>query len=119
MAWHDVAGADLADGVHRVELGDGRGLALVRRADRWWALRDACPHQGARLSAGVLTGTVPPCLPGEEIRMEEDEPVVVCPWHGWEYDVHTGCSLHEPQRHRVRAYPVKVEENRVWVDVKG
>jgi len=117
MAWHEVAPADLADGAHRVQLEDGRGLVVVRWQERWWALRDRCPHQGARLSGGVVSGRVPPCLPGEQITVIDDEPVLVCPWHGWEYDVATGRCLHDPEI-RVRAYQVKVEEGRVWVEVR-
>ena len=117
MAWRDVAAADLADGAHRIELEDGRGLVVVRRQDQWWALRDICPHQGARLSGGAVSGRVPACLPGEEITMVYDEPVLVCPWHGWEYDLTTGQCLHD-QATRARAYEVKVEDGRVWVEVR-
>lgn len=115
MPWVDVAAADLQDGVHRGELNDGRGVVLVRRGAQWWALRDTCPHQGARLSHGAVSGRVPPCRPGADIDMIEDEPVLVCPWHGWEFDVESGRCLTDPERQRVRAYEVKVESGRVWL----
>ncbi len=115
MAWVDVAAATLEDGVHHVELDDGRGVALLRRGGQWWALRDVCPHQGARLSRGTMRGRVAPCLPGERITLNDEEPVLVCPWHGWEFDVVTGRSLADPCRQRVRSYDVKVEAGRVWL----
>ena len=46
-----------------------KAAVLVRRGERWWGLRDICPHQGARLSAGTVTGKVPSCLPGDDITM--------------------------------------------------
>ena len=64
-----------------------------------------------------MSGRVPPCLPGDEITMEDSEPVLVCPWHGWQYDVATGRCLHDPDT-QVRAYEVKVEDGRVWVEVR-
>ena len=53
--------AAFADGeVRRVEV-EGRGLAIVRQGDAWYAnLRDVCPHHllaGARLSDGRVGGT--------------------------------------------------------------
>ena len=117
MSWVDVAPADLPEGVHRGCLDGGRGLVLVRRGKQWWALRDICPHQGARLSGGVVSGRVPPCLPGDNIDMIDEEPVLICPWHGWEFDVTSGRCLTDPYRQRVRAYAVKIEEGRVWVEL--
>jgi hypothetical protein len=32
-----------------------------------------------------------------------------CPWHGWEFDIHTGQSWCDPSKLRVKTYPVSVE----------
>ena len=37
--------------------------------------------------------------PGEILR---------CPWHAWEFDIRTGRSWFDPERTRVKAYPVEV-----------
>jgi 3-phenylpropionate/trans-cinnamate dioxygenase ferredoxin subunit len=34
--------------------------------------------------------------------------MVRCPWHGWEFDLRTGRSWFDPERTRVRSYPVTV-----------
>ena len=44
-----------------------------------------------------------------ELQYTEDEAVVKCPWHGWEFDIATGQSVFNPHRVRVRAYEVTVE----------
>src|SRR5262249_9959381 len=59
-------------------------------------LRDACPHQGAPLSAGRLVGTMLPGAYGE-YKLTRAGEVVRCPWHAWEFDVRTGCSLVDPE----------------------
>ena len=81
---------------------------------RLCAARSLSPS-GARLSDGHLTGHVPACVPGDDIRMERTGEVVVCPWHGWEFDVQTGRSLCDPQKTRVRSYVTRVEHGRVFV----
>lgn len=115
MAWYDVADQDLTEGLHAVTLEDGRRLVLVRRGIEWWALRDVCPHQGAPLSAGVVQDPVIPCKPGQPLELSCDEPVVVCPWHGWSFALADGQSRHGSTA-RVRTYPTRILDGRVWVD---
>ena len=109
------APTDFEDGKpQRVEV-DGRALVVVRQAERFSALRDTCVHQGARLSAGKVSGTSLPCLPGEEIEYGRIGEILTCPWHGWEYDICTGRSLIDPQKVRVATYEVRVEGGRVLI----
>jgi 3-phenylpropionate/trans-cinnamate dioxygenase ferredoxin subunit len=91
---------------HRVEAG-GRMIAVFNVDGNFYALRDICPHQGGPLSAGVVVGEVradrPGCYefrPGRHVR---------CPWHGWEYELESGQSFHDPAHSRVRAYDISVE----------
>ena len=56
------------------------------------ALDGICPHAGGPLGQGALHGTT-----------------LVCPWHAWEFDIHTGRSLHDPECDRVKAYDVAKE----------
>ncbi|MFT5090703.1 MAG: nitrite reductase/ring-hydroxylating ferredoxin subunit [Candidatus Latescibacterota bacterium] len=105
------------DQLCRVEV-EKRALVVVRKEEAVYALRDICPHQGARLSGGHLTGRVLPCQPGAEICIEDAREIVVCPWHGWEFDVGTGRSLVDPQKTRVRSYAARIEDGRVVVDME-
>ena len=109
--------ANFAEGKPERVTASDRALLVVRRGDAVYALRDLCSHQGARLSDGHLTGHVPACVPGDDIRMERTGEVVVCPWHGWEFDVQTGRSLCDPQKTRVRSYVTRVEHGRVFVEM--
>jgi len=104
------------DQLCRIEV-EQRALVVVRKEDAIYALRDTCPHQGAHFSGGHLTGRVLPCQPGAEICIEDTRELVVCPWHGWEFDLRTGRSLVDPQKTRVRSYAARVEDGRVVVDM--
>jgi nitrite reductase/ring-hydroxylating ferredoxin subunit len=78
-------------------------------------LRDRCSHAGARLSRGRLLQKVS----GDEVGayvLCEDEYVVRCPWHGYEYDVETGRCIADARRDRVRTYEVTVDDGVVFIE---
>ena len=60
---------------------------------------DRCLHQGARLSGGCVLSHA-----GGEI--------LKCPWHGYEYDVRTGCAVIDARLALVRL-DVRVEHGNV------
>lgn len=94
-----------------------RRIVLVRGGDgRLWALADSCPHQGARLSDGVLG----PEFGAQEVgnvQLAREGEVLRCPWHNYAFDVTNGRCLLDPDRLRVKTYPVSVEDDHVVVDV--
>ena len=58
---------------------DGVSVAVFRRGDRLCAIENVCPHAGASLADGVLDG---------------DE--VLCPLHGFRFNVTTGACATDP-----------------------
>ncbi len=95
----------------------GRELAVARTPDdRWYAIRGTCPHQGAPLGRGMLTGTFVPSDVGEFVYGRDAE-VVRCPWHRYEFDVTTGRSLHDPEGCRVASYDVRVVGDDVLIEL--
>jgi 3-phenylpropionate/trans-cinnamate dioxygenase ferredoxin subunit len=94
---------------HRAQVG-GRGIAVFNVEGRYYALRDICPHRGAQLSAGTVVGSLTGRFAGD-YRYDETRMLVKCPWHGWEFDLATGQSWCEPERERVRPYPVTIERS--------
>jgi nitrite reductase (NADH) small subunit len=105
--------ADLPPGEMRV-FTVGRMPILVARKDAstFFAVFAICPHQGADLSKGRFGGTNVASAVGE-FRYGRDCELVRCPWHGWEFDLATGRSLHDPERKRVKAYKVTLEGDEV------
>jgi nitrite reductase/ring-hydroxylating ferredoxin subunit len=41
---------------------------------------------------------------------------IVCPWHGWEYDLKTG-ELADDPKSKLAVYPVKTENGDVLIDI--
>jgi len=99
--WIEVARIDQGTGqeARTVSVGERR-IALFRHEGEWFAIDDACPHQGASLGEGQL-----------------HEGRVICPWHSWVFDLRTGCNprgAHEP----VTTYPVRYVDGALQIRIE-
>ena len=92
-------------------------VGIIRlHSGQWRAVRNLCPHKGAPICRGIVGGTWAPSAPGE-LAFERDGEVLVCPWHGFEYDLETGVELYQNTPTRLRLYPVAVRDGQVFVTV--
>ena len=80
------------------------------------AVRNWCPHKGAPICRGIVGGTWPPST-HDALQYDREGEVLVCPWHGFEYDLHTGKEMFGTGLTRLRMYPVTVEGDQVFVTV--
>ena len=107
---HPVCPADeLPPGSRKIVSVGGRSIGIFNVDGRLYALRNNCPHQGAPLCLGPISGTT---LPGPvgSFTYGRDGEIIRCPWHGWEFDLTSGKSVFNPHRVRVRSYQVAIEE---------
>ena len=80
----------------------GRELAVSNIDGTLYAIDDVCTHDGGSLDQGELDGA--------EIE---------CPRHGARFDVRTGRVTMLPAFAPVRAFPVRIQDGTVQVDVDG
>jgi nitrite reductase (NADH) small subunit len=93
-----------------------RDIVVVRANDgRLHAVAGRCLHQGAGLAGGRLLADVDGDRPGE-YRLVDGRDVIKCPWHGYEYELESGCAMFD-RRRRLRTYEVAEHEGRVVVEV--
>lgn len=107
---------DLPPGSSRPVEVAGRSIAVFNVEGDLYALRNVCPHHGAPLCAGRITGTMrSPAV--EQYRYDDAVPdrILRCPWHGYEFKLADGCSLTAPDRLRVRTYEVAAENGEVVI----
>lgn len=80
----------------RRNLGE-REIAIYRKGDEIYAIDASCPHRHGPLDEADI----------------EDEYIVVCPWHGWRFDLRTGLSPTHPAR--VNCYETTVADGQVTI----
>jgi len=100
---------EIPPGQRKIVTVGGRSIGIFNVEGTYYAVRNRCPHAGAPLCEGVLSGFVSSSEPGNYTYSRRGE-ILRCPWHQWEFDVTTGQSWYDPAKVRVKSYPVKVEQ---------
>jgi nitrite reductase/ring-hydroxylating ferredoxin subunit/uncharacterized membrane protein len=75
-------------------------IVVARTEKGYAAFDDRCTHRGGPLADGALTCGV-----------------VQCPWHGSQFDVHTGAVKHGPAEEGIATYSVTARDGRLWLRV--
>jgi len=84
----------------QVELEEkGLSLAVCNVDGKIYAMDGMCSHVGGPLGEGDLDGNA-----------------LLCPWHGWQFDVMTGACAVKPGA-RQQIFAVRVEGDAILVDV--
>ena len=105
----DIPMADFVSVAKTTDLGPGQ-MVLVEIDDEeivvanangeYYAFGAECPHAGGPMDEGEMEGTV-----------------VVCPWHGAEFDMVTGEALTPPAQDSIYTYKVRVEGEDIQVSL--
>ena len=109
---------DFEEGRFRVFEIAGRPIGVVRTAAGFFAVRNRCPHQGAEICGGRVSGTMLASAPGR-YRYSDAEPVLACPWHRWEFRLDDGASVGSVTTKRLVTYEVEVEDGDVYVKLRA
>lgn len=95
-----------------------RGTILLTRlpSGAIKAITSRCPHQGANLAHGCVTGLSHADQPNH-LQTERAGEILRCPWHGFEFDLMSGLAVVDRGRPRLRLkqFPVEIENDDVFV----
>ena len=99
--WIELAAVDAIpeDDVIGIDAG-GKSFALYMVEGEVYATDNICTHGNARLCDGFLEG--------HEIE---------CPLHQGKFDIRNGKAMCAPLTEDVKTYPVKIEGDRVFVEI--
>lgn len=89
---------ELEEGKGTTVFVNDRDIALYKYEGDFYALDNNCVHRQGKLGDGHMDG-----------------PNVICPLHGWDYDVKTGVSRYNANE-KVAVYPIQVDGNSVMID---
>ena len=90
--------ADLPPGTMRRVTVRGRDVLIANTGGAVLATDDACTHEDASLSCGVLAGEI-----------------VRCPLHGATFSLRDGAPRDEPAEEPLRCHEVKVEDGAIFI----
>jgi pyruvate oxidase len=99
-AWVRIDPGPVDEGRVTLLVAGNRALCVSRTPEGWGVLDNQCPHQGGPLGEGEI----------------DEHGHVICPWHGYEYDPHTG----EPPpgfADSATCYPVEEREDGLYVEL--
>ncbi len=91
--------SEIAEGQSKMVEIQGRQIALFRIDGELYAIDNICKHRGGPLHEGEIDGKS-----------------VLCPWHGWAYDVTSGECL-EDSECSVDRFAVKVDGDDVLIEL--
>jgi nitrite reductase (NADH) small subunit len=100
-----------------VDIGN-REVAIFKLNGEWHALANVCPHQGAPLCEGKITGTLSAVRNEKEddfdLVYDRKNRVIACPWHAWEFDIATGEHLSNTG-YTVPTYDIVVRDEKLYL----
>ena len=91
---------ELAEGKMCAVRVKGKPILLARIGGQVYAVSNLCPHEGCAFQAGILTGYL-----------------VMCPCHGWKFDVRNGQPQQNPPT-PLTSYPCQTEKGKILVEIK-
>jgi nitrite reductase/ring-hydroxylating ferredoxin subunit len=109
---------EFEDGTHRVREIEGVEIGVFRIGEGYVAWENVCPHAGGPVCQGRI-------MPRVEERLDDarqslgmcfskERRNIVCPWHGYEYDLQTG--LHQGHdAYRLKSVPVSLRGRAIVV----
>jgi nitrite reductase (NADH) small subunit len=108
---------DIPPGTCQIVSDDKRSIGVFNVKGEFHALLNVCPHGGAPLCKGRVSG-MPEATGPRSVDWTREGEILICPWHGWEFDIATGRTVTEPVM-RVGRYSVIVEDGFVYVQLDG
>jgi nitrite reductase/ring-hydroxylating ferredoxin subunit len=100
MTWKTICSShELLDGMSREELLNGEIVAIFRNSGVLYAIDGVCMHQGGPIAKGCVR-----------------DGIVTCPWHGWQYELTTGCNA-ATKKKMLKTYQIREIDGHIEIDV--
>ena len=77
----------------------GKKIVLFNLDGSFYALDNSCPHNDGPICCGTVEGDT-----------------VICPNHGWKFDIRTG-KAKTVSGYRIKSYALKLEGDEIFVEV--
>ena len=110
--------ADVPEGGRLVVDAGEKTIGVFRAGGRLYAYENTCPHQGGPVCQGLVIPAVNEVLDEQRastgFAFDADDLRIVCPWHGFEFSIKTGCHPAAPQM-KLLAVEVTEQDGTIYV----
>lgn len=106
---------DIPDGGHKVFAAGGREVGVFNSGGKIYAWENHCPHAGGPICQGKIFRRLDERLSDDKTSLGltyRREKHIVCPWHGFEFDIETGKHPGDPSV-RLRAIAAEIKNGDV------
>jgi nitrite reductase/ring-hydroxylating ferredoxin subunit len=90
---------DLPEGHMKAVRIKGKPILLAKVDNHVYGVSNICPHAGCEFQGGILAGYI-----------------VMCPCHGWKFDVRNGQYQDNPLT-KLDCYNCKIENGKIFVEI--
>lgn len=97
---------DLPEGRVKTVTARTTSICLVHFEGQWTAMDNHCPHQKGPLGEGSIEKGV------------DDKCWIRCPWHGWDFDPHTGAPPGGHEDTGQKLFPLEVRDGEIFVGLE-
>ena len=116
---HYVAEAgDILEGRHKLVEAAGIEVGIYRHQGQLYGYQNLCPHQGGPACEGLFMPRIKDVIDNDRRYLGQDfdreRLQIVCPWHGWEFDVVTGQMVGD-RTQKLVAVKVEEKEGKIYV----
>ena len=84
---------------------NGKQIAVfnIEHGTQWYAAQNLCPHDKRMVLSRGLTGSI------------DNKPTIICPLHKRTFDLETGDSLTDHECDNIQTYPIKIEDDELFI----
>src|SRR6185312_9056638 len=110
--------AEFKDGDRRIVFVGDNEIGVFKHEGEFFAYSNYCLHQGGPACEGLTIARVVEKLREDKTSMglafSQTDLNFVCPWHGYEYDMHTGECISD-RRLKLKSYEVRQKGDDLYV----
>ncbi len=110
--------SEFKDGERRIAFVGDTEIGVFREGGQFYAYSNYCVHQGGPACEGMIIAKVEerimPDRTSRGLFFSADDVNIVCPWHGYEYDLKTGECISD-RKLKLRKYNVIQKEDDLYV----
>jgi nitrite reductase/ring-hydroxylating ferredoxin subunit len=112
-----IKAAELKDGDRRIVKTPRGEIGVFAHEGTYYAYANTCSHTDGPVCEGLLIPKVLEVLNEDKTYVGHtfsDQMNIVCPWHGWEYDLKTGACIGAKQ-HKLKKFETVIRSGDLYV----